>query len=149
MMEEAGPHDSAIGRYLDELGIVVEPHPDSLRRRRTLEFVLSQEVEKLEGESYVLADDADKPTGIALVGPAIGLTIVSLEMGSKVIAVRAFGHLTSAVLSKTGPADDGDMETPFRLTIEHDRLPASLIHEARSKSDLERAYDAFTTAFRP
>ena len=76
--------------------------------------------------------------------------IVSIEGDRQVVAVRGFGQLKGAILSKTKPVDDSDMETPYLLTIEHDRLPSNgVVHDARNKDDLDRAYKAFATAFRP
>ena len=73
---------------------------------------------KMEGKSFELVDDGDNPIGIGLVGPA-GLTIVSLDPESNIVTTRAYGHLPETVLTKTGPIDDGDWNTSYRLTIEH------------------------------
>jgi len=146
-MEQPGPHDSAIGRYLDDLGIVEESDIGSYQRRRSFGFALSRELEKLDGESFVLVDGAGNPLGISVVGPA-GLTIVGLEADHRVVAVHGFGQLRSPLLRKTSPIDDGDLETPHRLALEHALLPGKrLIHDAQNKDALDHAYEVFAAAF--
>jgi hypothetical protein len=146
-MEQPGPHDRTIGIYLDMLGVVIEAHPDTIRRRRTYGFRLSSELEKMEGQSFELIDDGDNPIGIGLVGPA-GLTIVSLDPESNIVTTRAYGHLREAVLTKTGPIDDGDWNTSYRMTIEHDRLPRTLTHQAGNEELLDQAGEAFVQSLR-
>ena len=40
--------------------------------------------------------------------------------------------------------DDGDFETPYRLTVHHPSLPTGrIVHQARDRASLDRASEAF------
>ena len=144
MSSMSGPHDWVISGYLDALGLEVSDN-QALRKRQVLGMALANEIDPLgEGDAFLIHDGDDNLIGIAIVGPTIGLAIVSLEGGQKGVSVSSFGRLRNPVIVKTSGLDDGDFETPYRLTVHHASLPTErIVHQARDRAALDRANEAF------
>jgi hypothetical protein len=147
MME--GPHDRTIGEYLRRLPNTSAemPEQDRLRRFQHLGLALSNEIRGLDGEPFIVEDEAGEVTGLAVAGPTQGLAIIALTPDQRTVEVRLFGRRIIAVLTKSTPVDD-DFSLPYRLTIDHEALPnGSVIYQTSKRADFERTYSALTTAF--
>jgi len=149
MSQMSGPHDTAINDYLRRISGFEGLSPqDAQLKHHVLGVVLSRELEAFEGDAFVVEDETGKVLGIAEAGAKDGLALVALHADQELVTVRIFGQLTRPVLENVTGLEDGDLVSPYTLTIEHPLLPSgSLVHEARNKQALDRAHEAFAKAF--